>query len=146
LRWLGQGEHDLLEVGAGGAEVREDLAELGLPPRDGDGDVVGEEVPEDECVEHGGHQQAGDGDGSDAREPDGERAGEDVGHHRGVRDRGDRRASHRERVRPPRQRETESPEEVDPHGLHQRSGSLLDRHNYIYYYINVAASFAAVHM
>ena len=42
----GDGEDELLDVGAGGAEVRQDLAELGLGPlRDGDGHVVGEQVP-----------------------------------------------------------------------------------------------------
>ena len=115
----GDGEDEVLDAVAGGADVREDLAELGLGPlRDGDGHIVGEQVLAHERAVHGGHQHAGDGDGRHRGQPHGQRPGEHVGHRRRVHRRRDGHARHRERVRPPRQREADATEQVDTHHLY----------------------------
>jgi hypothetical protein len=89
---------------------------LHLALRDGDGDVVGEEVPEHERLQERGDEERGDGERGDGGERDAERLGEAVVHHGGVADGGDGGAGHGERVGPPCQREPEAAEEVGPHG------------------------------
>nr|ACN33554.1 unknown [Zea mays] len=88
---------------------------LHLVVRDGDADVVGEELPEHERVHQRGDEQRRHREHGDHGQRHAERLGEGVVHLGGVADGRDGGAGHRERVRPPRQREAEPPEEVDPH-------------------------------
>jgi hypothetical protein len=88
---------------------------LHLVVRDGDADVIGEELPEHERVHQCGDEQRRRSEHGDRGQRHAERHGEGVVHLGGVADGRDGGAGHRERVRPPRQREAEPPEEVDPH-------------------------------
>jgi hypothetical protein len=115
----GDGEDEVLDAVAGGADVREDLSELSLGTlSDGDGHVVGEKVFAHERAVDGGHQHADDCDGCHPGQPHGQRPGEHVGHRRRVHRRRDGHARHRERVRPPREREADAPEQVETHHLY----------------------------
>jgi hypothetical protein len=98
---------------------------LHLALRDGDGDVIGEEVPEHERLHERGDEERGDGERGDHGECDAERLGEAVVHHGGVADGGDGGTGHGERVGPPGEREPEAAEEVDLFEAHGRAPTKL---------------------
>jgi hypothetical protein len=98
---------------------------LELALRDGDGDVVGEEVAEHDGVQQRGEEERRHRQRGGHPEADAQRLREHVLHLRRVADGGDRGARHGERVRPPRQREAEPPEQVDAHSLHVQAVQLV---------------------
>lgn len=105
----GDGENKLLDIGSGGPDMREDLAKPRLPPGNGDGHVVREEVPTHEAMVHGGRQHGSHGGRGNHGQPHRHRPRGHVVHGRRVQHRRHRGAGHRERVGPPCQREAEPP-------------------------------------